>query len=364
MALYKHNPHPNAFVAFFRKLYSPVGFKKGYNFTLFFIFAGALFGFALARTPYLNVNGTFLGSAGPGEAYWYRQDYYYIGISIHLYSCIPASLLVVWQFVPVIRQKALIFHRINGYAVILLLLVANIGAVMIARRAFGGTLATQSAVGAFAICTTASSILAWINIKRLQIEQHRAWMLRTWAIAGGIITVRLMQVIATQIISAIGSYYIAMPCAQIDGAGGDAEKYAACRADGSGYTVVHADWSSTTQGIEEVAATFQLSFGMCMWLTFFLHIFAVELYLRLTKAETERLRQMSYERQVERGMRNPGRAGLTSDRFGDEKEWLPKSKRWSSVDAATIQEAKASEEVERLDSTDLKKPDNVLGWDR
>lgn len=51
---------------------------------------------------------------------------------------------------------------------------------MIARRAFGGTLATQSVVGTLVIATTTSVFMAYYNIKRLQIDQHRAWMLRVW----------------------------------------------------------------------------------------------------------------------------------------------------------------------------------------
>jgi uncharacterized membrane protein len=323
MAAYRHNPNPNAFVRNVRKIYHPLGFAKGYNFTLFFIFAGALFGFCLARAPYMNINGVFLNSAGPGEAYFYRQNWYNIGIHLHLIGCVPAGLLVVWQFLPVIRHKALLFHRINGYICLLLLIVTNVGAVMIARRAFGGTLSTQAAVGILAIATTGSAVMAYVNIKRLQIEQHRAWMLRTWVYMGGIITTRLIQVIANLILSMIGSYYMAMPCRQIEGAGGDMEKYMTCRANPDGWTVVHANWSGSTEGIEEVAAVFQITFGMCVWLAYFMHAVGVEIYLHLTKAEGERLRRVSYERQLERGMRQPGRAGLTSDRFGDEEEWKP-----------------------------------------
>lgn len=51
---------------------------------------------------------------------------------------------------------------------------------MIVRNAFGGTFATQTGVGAAVIITTISVGMAYYNIKRLQIEQHRAWMLRTF----------------------------------------------------------------------------------------------------------------------------------------------------------------------------------------
>ena len=91
-----------------------------------------------------------------------------------------AGLLVVLQFTPAIRQKWRLVHRINGYIILLLALIANAGAIMIAREAFGGTLATQSWVGALFILTTVGLGLAIYNIKMLQIDQHRAWMLRTW----------------------------------------------------------------------------------------------------------------------------------------------------------------------------------------
>lgn len=45
--------------------------------------------------------------------------------------------------------------------------------------------------------------------------------------------------------------------------------------------------------------------------------------LRLTPVEAERLRKISYQKQLEAGMRHPGRAGLTSDRLGDAEKWYP-----------------------------------------
>lgn len=47
------------------------------------------------------------------------------------------------------------------------------------------------------------------------------------------------------------------------------------------------------------------------------------LQLRLTPKESNRLRQVSYERQLERGMSRPGYAGLTVERFGDTEPFQP-----------------------------------------
>jgi hypothetical protein len=69
-------------------------------------------------------------------------------------------------------------HCINGYGLISLVTLANVSGLMIARRSFGGTVETQMFVGLLALATTASMAMAWINIRRLQIAQHRAWMLR------------------------------------------------------------------------------------------------------------------------------------------------------------------------------------------
>lgn len=84
------------------------------------------------------------------------------------------------QFIPVVRHKWILVHRLNGYLVLLLFLLSTVGALMIARHAFGGGLDTQAAVGTLSIGCLTSFVLAWVNIKRLQIEQHRAWMLRGW----------------------------------------------------------------------------------------------------------------------------------------------------------------------------------------
>lgn len=197
-------PPANGFVRVMRKVYNPIGFSKGYNFILctsllsrpyrntnrfpVFIFAGALFGFSLARMEYLSFHGVFCptvskaggSGAAPGECYYYTRDFYKVGMILHLATIIPAAFLAVFQFVPVIRHKLIIFHRINGYLLLVLVAGSTTGALMIARHAFGGTLATQMWIGALAIMSTLALVMAYINIKLLQIDQHRNWMLRAW----------------------------------------------------------------------------------------------------------------------------------------------------------------------------------------
>lgn len=121
------------------------------------------------------------GGAAPGECYYYLNfSRYKIGILLHLVGVLPASLLAVVQFTPFIRHRWIIVHRISGYAAILLYTVGLVGALMITRQAFGGGLDVQAWSGFVGIGVLVCFVLSWINIKRLQIEQHRAWMLRGW----------------------------------------------------------------------------------------------------------------------------------------------------------------------------------------
>lgn len=299
-----------------------------------------MLGFTLARFSYLDVGGnapsSYRSGSAPGEWYYFSGGIYRIGLTIHLATILPAGFLMIWQFIPIVRYKALIFHRINGYIVILLVLISNVGALMIARRAFGGTLETQAAVGVLAILTTISMCLAYYNIKRLQIDQHRAWMLRAMFYLGTIITMRLIMILAAIISSKMSSYYSTMSCGQLysiyDSPDPVNALYPACTGVGASMkdiVVVPANFTSGKP--EQIGASFHISFGMAWWMAIILHVVGVEIYLNLTPREGNRLRQVSYERQIERGFSHPGSAGFTAERFGDAEPWRPMTEKTMSV---------------------------------
>ena len=220
---------------------------------------------------------------------------------MHLYSIFPAGLLALLQFVPYIRRTFVLFHRINGYVVLALLLPVNVSALLLARHAFGGDLAVQSFVGTFALITTVGAFMAWVNIKRLRIDQHRAWMLRTWTYMGIVITQRLLFVIIAIIISKIGAYYAIIPCQQVAWVNAaSAAGNPACAADPNGHGAFKANFAGSAADEVSIMASFHLSFGAAGWLSFLIHAVAIELYLALTPAESERLRQLSRQRQAER----------------------------------------------------------------
>ncbi|EUC28061.1 hypothetical protein COCCADRAFT_41358 [Bipolaris zeicola 26-R-13] len=297
---------PPSTSAFARRVVNPLGFTKVYNFWLYIIFGGALTDFVLARFSYLNFSHNFCpadgpsesgNSAAPGECYYYLNfTQYKVGILLHLGGILPASLIAVAQFTPFIRHRWIIVHRIGGYAALLLFLVSLAGAFMIMRHAFGGGLEVQSALGVLGLSTLACFIISYINVK----------------------------------LTAKQGYYVVWTCARIAATITPdidlANSYPACAAyvDGTDPDAVSA--VAATFGVGDAAnmgAAFNAEFGMALWLSLELHAIGVEVYLHLTPREAQRLRQVSYQKQLESGMRNPGSAGLTADRLGDAHRWSP-----------------------------------------
>lgn len=139
----------------------------------------------LARLKFIDFHGTMcgegVGKTLPGECYWYKKSLFAeLGIRIHLMGVLPAGILAVLQFIPALRRKSMTFHRVNGYISTVLVTIGTIGGFMIARDAVGGGMDTQVGVWVLGIVTTIELGIAMWNIKKLQIDQHRAWMLRAW----------------------------------------------------------------------------------------------------------------------------------------------------------------------------------------
>ncbi|KAK1989665.1 hypothetical protein LX36DRAFT_545764, partial [Colletotrichum falcatum] len=167
-----------------------------------------MFAFSLSRLPDINnYDETFkYGYALQlGLWYYFRSGLYRIGMMIHLAAVLPAGILLVLQFTPVIRHRWILLHRINGYVVMLLLFVSNIGAfIVLSRRQNGSRMGIQAAKALLSIMTTVGMALAWWNIRRKQVEEHRAWMLHTMFWYGSIITSRIVNLAAGPIASLVG----------------------------------------------------------------------------------------------------------------------------------------------------------------
>ncbi len=140
----------------------------------------------------------------------------------------------------------------------------------------------------------------------------------------------IASIMSTIISSPTSAYYSTRPCYVVDYMYSHNQtavelRYPACAAYYSGnnteqYVPTHANMLI---GPEGAAASFNVSFGAAGWLALFLHIVGAEIYLHLTPREAERLRRVSYQRQLEAGYKNPGNAGLTVQVVGDAEAWTP-----------------------------------------
>ena len=134
------------------------------------------------------------------------------------------------------------------------------------------------------------------------------------------------MIISAQILSRIGTYYRVMDCGEIGFLLEDELQfrtdYPHCfipNGTTAGLAIVHLKFDN----LPGIATALGMTFGTSGLLALFIHAVGVEFYLRLTPRESERLRQVSYERQLEAGFNHPGSSGLTVDRWGDADAWKP-----------------------------------------
>lgn len=197
------SPPPPTSSSRWHRLRTRLGFQKSYHLLLFLVLglAGVL-GQGLAHSPKLDYFGVFCRRApplarglhaAPGECHYFRDGTVRerAAMMLHVYAVVPLCFLLVPQFVPAFRRgrrggaaittAGLMLHRVTGYAVLLLTGVAVAGGVAASPRSFGGELSWQALVLVLGAMVVGGLGMAMGGIWQSRVEQHRAWMLRTWA---------------------------------------------------------------------------------------------------------------------------------------------------------------------------------------
>ena len=154
-----------------------------------------------------------------------------------------------------------------------------------------------------------------------------------WTYLGTPITVRMFMPISAVIIGRIGGYYASISCDQIAYAGATysarpdsnaSGKLAACHVDPTGWTAVKVNLYDL-KAVTQAMAGLQMGFGMAGLLAFVVHSVAVEVFLDLTPAESERLRRVSWKGGWSEGWR---RVRMLMLKLGSEEEMqLPMRRR-------------------------------------
>ncbi len=106
---------------------------------------------------------------------------------------IPGALFVILaplQFIPKIRSRYLWFHRWSGRVLVVLGLIIGISALIMSFTAAIGGANETAATTVFAILFLVSLVKGLYHIRRHEVALHREWMIRMFAIALAIATIR------------------------------------------------------------------------------------------------------------------------------------------------------------------------------
>ncbi len=133
--------------------------------------------------------GFQLRMAGDPE-FWARFDTQPLLSGMHVLGAGLALLIGGFQFSGRIRQKFINLHRWLGRTYLSAALVGGIGGFAIALNADGGLVA-KFGFAMLAVVWLYSSGQAYTAIRAKDIATHREWMMRSFALAFGAVTLRI-----------------------------------------------------------------------------------------------------------------------------------------------------------------------------
>ena len=133
------------------------------------------------------------------EVFFPEQRAVYIahttGILIHIVGSMLATIIGPFQFLPrSISKRFLKLHRWLGRIYLGGILLGGLGGLYMAFLAYGGFPA-QLGFATLAIIWLASGFMAYRQIRRKEIQSHRQWMVRNYALTFAAVTLRLWQIV-------------------------------------------------------------------------------------------------------------------------------------------------------------------------
>jgi uncharacterized membrane protein len=120
------------------------------------------------------------------DVYFSEQKVVYMAhitmLIMHIVGAMLAVIIGPFQFLPGIRKgRWLKVHRWLGRTYLLSILFGGLGGLYMAQFAYGGII-SRLGFGALAILWLYSAYRAYKHIRNKEIEQHRQWMIRNYAL--------------------------------------------------------------------------------------------------------------------------------------------------------------------------------------
>jgi uncharacterized membrane protein len=161
--------------------------KLNYLGWAFFIFFALVIGLYPLSYLFFDMSGSLFSSKSEAllQSYLWNTAFY-----LHI-SFGGLSLLTGWsQFSKWVRNKNLTLHRSLGKIYLISVSVSGTAGLYISFFATGGIIPSLG-FGGLAIAWLASSAIAYISIRKGNIDRHQQWMVRSYAVTFAAVTLRL-----------------------------------------------------------------------------------------------------------------------------------------------------------------------------
>lgn len=153
---------------------------------------GVIAGIALCAVIALYSMRYLLGSQGPEfiMANLFRRPW----LVIHVAGATLALLVGSLQFLRRIRRERPVVHRWVGRIYVAGCIIGGVAGLILATGASSGPIATAG-FGLLAIAWIATTSFAWRAAVQGRFAEHRAWMIRSFALTCAAVTLRLYLLI-------------------------------------------------------------------------------------------------------------------------------------------------------------------------
>lgn len=171
-------------------------FKKNFPWGLMAFLA---IGVAVAAiAPYTTLNSANFNNATARFAA--ESTLRYVGLFVHIFSGGIALILGPFQFLSKLRDRKPTLHRWMGRIYLLGVLFAGLSAFIIAPGMISG-LVGEFGLISLAVLWLSTGFMAYANIRAGNVDAHREWMIRNYALTFAAATLRLWlgSLIATQL---------------------------------------------------------------------------------------------------------------------------------------------------------------------
>jgi uncharacterized membrane protein len=111
-------------------------------------------------------------------------------LDVHVAGAATALLVGPLQFLPRLRARRRTLHRWLGRTYVTGCLIGGVGGLVIAFGATAGPIATVG-FGSLAVIWMITTGQAWRTALARRFDDHRAWMIRSFALTFGAVTLRL-----------------------------------------------------------------------------------------------------------------------------------------------------------------------------